>query len=121
MFLSRIREAAGRQQVLVKAVRTVPDLLESARAARIVLVDLDSRRLPVLEALAALRADSALASLPVVGFFSHVDVARARETRAAGCTTVLPRSAFVQQIDALLRDPPSGDGSGKGGEPEPGA
>jgi hypothetical protein len=67
-----------------------------------VLVDLDSARLPVKDALAALRADAELSSIPTVGFFSHVHAERAREAQAAGCGRVLPRSAFVQQLPALL-------------------
>jgi DNA-binding NarL/FixJ family response regulator len=115
MFLSRIREAARRQSVEVKAVRTAEALLEACRAgARVVIVDLDARRLPSAEALSALRADPGLAGLPTVGFFSHVEVERAREARESGCRTVLPRSAFVQRLDALLAAP-SGDGR------EPGA
>jgi CheY-like chemotaxis protein len=117
MFLSRIREAARRQSVEVRAVRTVPALLEAGRAgAHVVVVDLDSRRLPAVEALAALRADPATAHIATVGFFSHVETERAREARESGCGTVLPRSAFVQRLDALLA-PASGDGR----EPGPGA
>lgn len=115
MFLSRIREAARRQSLEVKAVRTADGLVEACRAgARVVIVDLDSRRLPSADALAALRADPALAGVPTIGFFSHVEVERAREAREFGCATVLPRSAFVQRLDALLASP-SGDGR------EPGA
>jgi hypothetical protein len=56
----------------------------------------------VAEALAALHAEAGLAALPVVGFFSHVHVERAKAAREAGCTRVLPRSAFVEQLPALL-------------------
>jgi DNA-binding NarL/FixJ family response regulator len=115
MFLSRIREAARRQSLEVRAVRTADALVDACRAgARVVIVDLDSRRLPAAEALSALRADPALAEVPTIGFFSHVETERAREARDNGCRTVLPRSAFVQRLDALLAAP-SGDGR------EPGA
>jgi CheY-like chemotaxis protein len=104
MFSSRIREAATPLGVEVRTLRKVADLLEACRGKpQLVIVDLDSQRLPTAEALAALRADPELAELPIVGFFSHVDVARARAAQAAGCTQVLPRSAFVQQLPQLLR------------------
>lgn len=110
MFLSRIREAAKAAGVEVRGLRRVPDLLEAARESpRLVLVDLDSPRLPATEALHALRADPAAARVPIVGFYSHVHVERAREARAAGCTRVLPRSAFVQELPHLLSSPPNGE------------
>jgi|SRR6185503_3339517 CheY-like chemotaxis protein len=110
MFLSRIRAAAAAQGIPVSSVRTVPELLAACRqGARLVVADLDTR-LPVLDAVAAVRAEADLAALPVVGFYSHVHVERAEAARAAGCTWALPRSAFVRQLDGLLRHPPAGMG-----------
>jgi CheY-like chemotaxis protein len=116
MFLSRIREAAKGHGLEVKAVRTEADALAGARAgARLVIMDLDSPRLPVAAALSGLRADPSLTALPVVGFFSHVEAQRGRDAAAAGCTTVLPRSAFVQKLDALMAE--AAAASRGGGEP----
>jgi CheY-like chemotaxis protein len=104
MFLSRIREAARARGLEVTGVRTVTDLLAACRdVPRLVIMDLDRDRPP--EALGALRAVPALSSVPVVGFFSHVHPERARQAREAGCTRALPRSAFVQELDALLAPP----------------
>ena len=101
MFLSRIREAASRQQVEVQSARKVEQLLSACVAgARLGILDLDSPRLDTAGALAALQKDHA--GLDVVGFFSHIDVENARRAQAAGCGRVLPRSAFVQKLDALL-------------------
>jgi hypothetical protein len=61
------------------------------------------------EALAALRAEPALAKVPVVGFFSHGHPERAREAREAGGTRTMPRSAFVQERAALLATPSGPD------------
>lgn len=104
MFLSRIREAAKRQGVEVRAVRTAADAAAACReGARLVIVDLDTKHLPAMEAVAAIAGDPALSAVALVGFYSHVETERAREARAAGCRTVLPRSAFVRQLDDLLR------------------
>ena len=104
MFMSRIREAAKRQGLEVRGVRTSEDAVAAARAGgRVVIVDLDTPRLPALEIVSAVAADPALADVRLVGFYSHVETERAREARAAGCRTVLPRSAFVQGLDGLLR------------------
>jgi CheY-like chemotaxis protein len=106
MFLSRIREAARGSDVELQTARDPARLLEAclAQPAALVLVDLDADRLKPLEAVAALRAEPALATLTVVGFVSHVNDARARAAQRAGCTRVLARSAFVQTLPALLND-----------------
>jgi hypothetical protein len=44
--------------------------------------------------------------LPVIGFASHVDRELLAAARAAGCATVLARSAFFSRVGALLSDPP---------------
>lgn len=105
MFLSRIREAAKGRGLEVKGTRTAEDTVAAAVAgARMVFMDLDSPRLPVAGTLAALRANESLAGLTIVGFFSHVEAQRGRAAADAGCTLVLPRSAFVQRLDGLLSD-----------------
>jgi CheY-like chemotaxis protein len=103
LFLSRIREAARGAGAEVGAVRGSADLLAAARdGGRLVLVDADSSRLPWAEAVRALRSDPSLSSLPVVAFLSHVHADRAEAARAAGCTRVLARGAFVQALPTLL-------------------
>jgi CheY-like chemotaxis protein len=102
MSLSRIREAARGAGAGVRAVRGTTDLVSAARGGRLVLVDADSSRLPWAEAVGALRADPSLAALPVVAFLSHVHADRAEAARAAGCTRVLSRGAFVEELPRLL-------------------
>ena len=105
MFLSRIRGAARGCGAVVGAARTALDLVAGARAgARLVLVDADSSRLPWADAVRALRSEAPFASLPVVAFVSHVHPERAEEARAAGCSRVLARGAFVQELPRLLAD-----------------
>jgi CheY-like chemotaxis protein len=103
MFLSRIRESARPSGVSVVTVRTKDALVEAARGgAALVLVDADSGRLPWAAAVRALRADPALAALPVVAFLGHVNVAAADEARSAGVTRVVTRGAFVAELPALM-------------------
>jgi DNA-binding NarL/FixJ family response regulator len=119
MFLSRIREAAKGHGLEVKAVRTAADAVAAARAgAPLVIMDLDTPRLPSAATLAALRAEETLSGLAIVGFFSHVAAEKGREAARGGCTSVLPRSAFVQKLDGLLADAAR---SGAAGEPSGGA
>jgi CheY-like chemotaxis protein len=103
MFLSRIREAGRAAGVDLKAARGKDQLIAAAReGATLVLVDADSDRLPWREAVAALRAEPDLASLPVVAFLSHVRVENAEAARAAGASRVLARSAFVKELPQLV-------------------
>jgi len=108
MFLSRLRQAgpAGGPEALV--VRTPVELVEACRSepTLLVVLDLDSPRVPALEALRALRAEASTRDVTAVGFFSHVRPERGREALAAGCSRVLPRSLFVKELPALLAPPP---------------
>jgi len=99
MFLTRIREAARGRGLEVQSARTVADLLAACREpTRLVIMDLDRARPPAV---------AALADLAIVGFFSHVHAERGRQAREAGCTRVMPRSVFVQELDLLLTAPTS--------------
>ena len=103
MFASRIREAAKGTGAVVASARTAAQVLDACRAgARVLIADLDSPRLPALDAIQAVAADPALAGVHTVGFFSHVETETARAAKAAGCRTVLPRSAFVRELPARL-------------------
>lgn len=113
MFLSRIREAARAAGVEVKTVRTPETLVEACRLARpaLVFVDLDSQRLPVLDGIRALRARPELAAIAVVGFLGHTQIEQARQAESAGCTRVLTRGAFVNELRTLILQPPSAGGA----------
>ena len=104
MFGSRIREAAAPLGIAVRSARTPEALLEACRAEMptLVLADLDDARVGALDAVRRLRGDPALAALTVVGFVSHVDGERAAAAQAAGCTRVLARGAFVQELPRLF-------------------
>lgn len=65
----------------------------------LVIVDLNARSQP-LAAIARLRA--AQKDLRVVGFLSHVQRDLAAQAQAAGCSEVMPRSAFTQNLAAIL-------------------
>jgi len=67
---------------------------------RLVIVDLNSRNQPVatIERLCATQKE-----LRVVAFLSHVQTELAAQARAAGCTEVMPRSVFTQNLAAILQ------------------
>ncbi len=66
---------------------------------KLVLVDLNARNNP----LATIRELCAThQGLQVVAFLSHVQTDLARQARAAGCTEVMPRSTFTQNLATIL-------------------
>jgi CheY-like chemotaxis protein len=66
---------------------------------KMIVVDLNSKNDPVAT-IARLRATQK--ELPIVSFLSHVQVELAAQAKAAGSTQVLPRSAFTQNLAAIL-------------------
>jgi DNA-binding NarL/FixJ family response regulator len=65
----------------------------------LVIVDLNARSQP-LAAIERVRA--AQKDLRVVGFLSHMQRDLAAQAQAAGCDEVMPRSAFTQNLSAIL-------------------
>src|SRR5271169_775032 len=66
---------------------------------KLVIVDLNSRNQP-LAAIERVRATQK--DLKVIGFLSHVQLDLAAQAQAAGCDEVMPRSAFTQNLAAIL-------------------
>src|ERR1700722_4831258 len=69
-------------------------------APNLVIVDLNARSHPLaaIERVRAVQKD-----LRVIGFLSHVQRDRAAQAQAAGCHEVVPRSAFTENLAAILR------------------
>ncbi|HJZ90813.1 MAG TPA: hypothetical protein VKE40_08050 [Gemmataceae bacterium] len=65
------------------------------------LLDLHNVGLDIAEVVAALRAGGVK---KVIGFGSHVDAARLKAARAAGCDEALPRSAFFEGLEAKMEE-----------------
>lgn len=72
------------------------------RQPALVILDLDSRKLQPIEAIRAIKADAALRTIPTLGYVSHVHADTIAAARAAGVDEVLARSAFSEQLGAIL-------------------
>jgi DNA-binding NarL/FixJ family response regulator len=68
-------------------------------APKLVIVDLNARSEP-LAVIARIRA--AQKDLKVIAFLSHVQRDLAAQARAAGSSEVMPRSAFTENLAAIL-------------------
>ncbi len=88
MLASRVEEslrAAGHE---VSVAPALPDPLE----ADAIVCDLDGAD---MDALAA-------TPIPVLGFYSHIDVETKRTAEAAGITQAIPRSKMARELPALV-------------------
>ncbi len=88
MLASRVEEslrAAGHE---VSVTPTLPDPLE----ADAIVCDLDTADIATLAA----------APVPVLGFYSHIDVETKKSAEAAGITKAIPRSRMARELPALV-------------------
>lgn len=103
IFLSKIQQTAQQVGVAVEVLdpAQVESRLKDFRGRSIIL-DLNHRSGKALEVVRAVKANPATRDVQVIAFLSHVQGDLAAAARAAGCDTVLARSAFVQQLPQLL-------------------
>ena len=102
-FVSKMLETAKHVGVELKTAANAAallDLMQQAPAPAMAVVDLNARQGGVA-AVEQLRA--AGHALPVVAFLSHVQTELAEQARAAGCTEVMPRSRFTQNLAEIFR------------------
>lgn len=109
LFLSKIRETGKTIGVSVVTVgaRGNPAAVAEAKPQAIFL-DLNSRGLSAVDWIRLLKADPLTREIRIVGFVSHVQEDLITAARAAGCDSIMARSAFSKQLPDLLRDLQSG-------------
>ena len=107
-FASKIRGTGEQVGVTVRFVRSADALAEAARRDRpaLIICDLHSQKIDPNELARQLKADEQLSSIPLLGFFSHVQVELKKQAEQAGFDRVLPRSAFNAQLIQILKGDP---------------
>ena len=99
-FQMKVAQTAKHLGVEFKVATTGEALLSLLHPpTKLVIIDLNARSSP-LATIERLRATQK--ELPVVAFLSHVQTELAARAKAAGCTDVLPRSVFTQNLAAIL-------------------
>ena len=78
------------------------DTLRQVKPA-LIIFDLNAASASAVELIRQLKADTDLATIPVIGFFSHVQVELMRAAEEAGCNEVMPRSKFTATLPELLK------------------
>lgn len=100
-FQAKILETAKHVGVEVRTCTTVSAFLAdiAKHSPALAVVDLNAKNKP-LEAISQARAASP--AIPVICFLSHVQVELAAQARAAGCSEIMPRSKFTQELATIL-------------------
>ena len=99
-FQAKIQGAAAPLGIEVRVAKTFAQAQAAWSDSTVVIVDLNLASADPLEVVRTLRAQRP--AVPIIGYGSHVQAELLAQARAAGCTSVLPRSVFVQQLPHLL-------------------
>lgn len=103
MFTAKIQDAAKRAETGVFFAGSEADALAKARQSpALIILDLNTTALDALQLIKLLKEDPATREIHLVGFISHVQIARRQEAQAAGCDEVIARSVFSEQLPAIL-------------------
>ena len=106
-FMTKIMDTAKKLNVRVEFVKTAEDLLEKAAAQpenkpSLIIFDLNNLNAKPLAAIPKLKSHFKKGT-SILGFVSHVQGDLKLKAQEAGCDTVMPRSAFSQNLPQLLR------------------
>jgi CheY-like chemotaxis protein len=104
-FSTKISSTAQSCNIPIELVKTKDTLLEKLdrETPGLIIVDLNGSSTQPLETIRALKADPRYTSAPVLAYFSHVQTELKEKAFSAGCDSVLPRSAFSQNLAQILR------------------
>jgi len=104
-FVGKLEATAKQAGVPLRILRAADFQLEALRAEQpsLLILDLNTTSASAVELIRQLKADPQLVAVPVIGFFSHVQVELQRAAVAAGCDEVMPRSKFTAGLAQLLQ------------------
>ena len=105
-FASKIRATAEALGVEIAFPRTKELALEKLRSVKpdLILFDLHNPRVDPIQFANEMKTDAETRSIPLLGFFSHVEVELQRRAIAAGFDTVIPRSLFARDLGKIMSD-----------------
>jgi CheY-like chemotaxis protein len=103
-FASKIRATAEALGVNVSFPRSKDALIEKLAQAQpdLILVDLHNQRVDPVELAKEIKSSEQ--TIPLLGFFSHVEVELQRNALSAGFDQVIPRSVFSRDLAHILKD-----------------
>jgi CheY-like chemotaxis protein len=103
-FASKIRAVAELLGIKVLFARSTDEALEAARRdmPSLIIADLHAQKCDPFTLAEQLKADETLRTVPLVGFFSHVQTELKQRAEQAGFDRVMPRSAFTKYLPEIL-------------------
>jgi CheY-like chemotaxis protein len=104
MFTVKIQDGAKRAGLDVVFVKTLENALAQAQQQpAAILLDLNDAGARTLELIALLKSNPETSGITLIGFVSHVQADVIQAAREKGCDTVMARSAFSQNLPAILQ------------------
>ena len=103
-FASKIRAVAEAVGSEISFPRSTEALIQKAREVKpqLIVVDLHNQKIDPGTLARDLKADDELRTIPLLGFFSHVQTELQRNAIAAGFDQVIPRSVFARDLASIL-------------------
>ena len=103
-FAAKIRATAEALGVSIKFHRKLESLVDAAveQSPDLIIVDLHNEKLNPIDLARALNANEGGKTIPLLGFFSHVQTDLQRAALEAGYDQVIPRSAFSRDLAKIL-------------------
>jgi CheY-like chemotaxis protein len=103
-FAAKIRGTAEELGITARFARNIDAMLDAARRDRpsLIICDLHSQKIDPLDLAKQLKADEQLRSIPLLGFFSHLQTELKHQAEDAGFDRALPRSAFSKHLSEIL-------------------
>ena len=104
-FAAKIRATAEALGVELDFARTLDAAIEMARNQRpaLIIADLHAQTCDPSLLGAKLKSDEQLKSIPLLGFFSHVQTALKQQAQQAGYDRIVPRSYFSNNLAEILK------------------
>ena len=104
LFMVKINESAKRAGMPVEFVKNEADALDRAQTQpALMIVDLNCRSVDPLDLIRKLKSEEETKGVSLLGYVSHVQGELKQQAQQAGCDVVLPRSAFSQNLQQILR------------------
>ena len=103
-FAAKIRGTAEQAGVSVNFPRSTEAAFEAAKktGTALIICDLNSLRVDPFELSRRLKQEASTSTVPLLGFFAHVQTELQRKAVEAGFDRVIPRSVFAQDLTEII-------------------